>query len=78
MRASLRSVPALQARYSGNLVRGMYDEAKKVSGKILRTALEKDNFFLELQDHGIPEQRLVNQQLLRLSQDTGIRACGDE
>lgn len=27
---------------------------------------------MELQDHGIPEQRLVNQQLLRLSQDTGI------
>ena len=32
----------------------------------------KGNYFLELQDHGIPEQRLVNQQLLRLSQDTGI------
>ncbi len=32
----------------------------------------KGNFFLELQDHGIPLQRTVNQQLLRLSQDTGI------
>ena len=32
----------------------------------------KGNFFLELQDHGIPEQRLVNQQLLRMSQETGI------
>ena len=32
----------------------------------------KGNFFLELQDHGIPEQKLVNQQLLRMSQETGI------
>ena len=32
----------------------------------------KGNFFLELQDHGIPEQRTVNQQLMRLSQEIGI------
>ena len=54
-----------------NLVRGMYDEAKKVAEKY-ENCFGKGNFFLELQDHGIPEQRLVNQQLLRLSQDTGI------
>ena len=55
-----------------NLVRGMYDEAKKVAEKY-ENCFGKGNFFLELQDHGIPEQRLVNQQLLRLSQDTGIQ-----
>ncbi len=54
-----------------NLVRGMYDEAKKVAEKY-ENCFGKGKFFLELQDHGIPEQRLVNQQLLRLSQDTGI------
>ncbi|MCI5877110.1 MAG: DNA polymerase III subunit alpha [Lachnospiraceae bacterium] len=54
-----------------NLVRGMYDEAKKAAEKY-ENCFGKGNFFLELQDHGIPEQRLVNQQLLRLSQDTGI------
>ena len=32
----------------------------------------KNNFFLELQDHGIPMQKTVNQGLLRMSQDTGI------
>ena len=32
----------------------------------------KGNFFLELQDHGIPQQQRVNQQLLRMSQETGI------
>ena len=53
------------------LVRGMYDEAKKVAYKY-EACFGKGNFFLELQDHGIPEQKTVNNQLLRLSQDTGI------
>ena len=32
----------------------------------------KDRFFLELQDHGIPEQRRLNEQLLRLAPETGL------
>ena len=32
----------------------------------------KDNYFLEMQDHGIPEQRTVNQQLMRLSKEIGV------
>ena len=32
----------------------------------------KGNFFLELQDHGIPEQQTVNQQLLKMHRETGI------
>ncbi len=32
----------------------------------IRIFLEKENFFLELQDHGIPEQQNVNQQLLKM------------
>ena len=54
-----------------NLVRGMYEEAREVAYRYER-CFGKGNFFLELQDHGIPEQKLVNQQLLRLSQETGI------
>ena len=54
-----------------NLVRGMYEEAKEVAYRYER-CFGKGNFFLELQDHGIPEQKLVNQQLLRMSQGTGI------
>lgn len=54
-----------------NLVRGMYKEAKEVAYRYER-CFGKGNFFLELQDHGIPEQKLVNQQLLRMSQETGI------
>ncbi len=54
------------------LQRGMYEEAKKSAEKY-RDIFGEDNFFLELQDHGIPEQKLVNQQLMRLSQETGIQ-----
>lgn len=32
----------------------------------------KGNFYLELQQHGIPKQRFVNSQLIKISQDTGI------
>ena len=56
---------------SMNLRRGFYEEAKKEALR-LREIFGEDNFFLELQDHGMPEQQLVNQQILRLSQETGI------
>ncbi|MDA3940400.1 MAG: DNA polymerase III subunit alpha [Spirochaetia bacterium] len=32
----------------------------------------KDNFYLELQDHGKPEQKIINEQLIKLSKETGI------
>ncbi len=53
------------------LARGMYEDAKEVAYRYEK-CFGKGNFFLELQDHGIPEQKTVNTQLLRLSQDTGI------
>ncbi len=54
-----------------NLVRGFYEEAKETALKYQK-CFGKGNFFLELQDHGLPQQQVVNQQLLRLSKDTGI------
>ena len=54
-----------------NLQRGMYQEAV-ASAKRYEAIFGKNNFFLELQDHGMQEQQLVNQQLLRLSYETGI------
>jgi DNA polymerase-3 subunit alpha len=48
-----------------------WDLARHVAGDY-RDILGKDRFFLELQDHGIPEQRRLNEQLLRLSPETGI------
>ncbi len=56
------------ARY---LTRGLYEDAKEAALRYERI-FGKNNFFLELQDHGIPEQQNVNQQLLRMHQETGI------
>ena len=70
-----KGIIALSACLAGEVARfltkGLYEEAKK-------TALEyqeifgEGNFFLVLQDHGIPEQGLVNQQLFKMSEETGI------
>ena len=53
------------------LARGMYEEAKR-SALRYSEIFGKDHFYLELQNHGIPEQKMVNQGLLRLSQETGL------
>ena len=62
----------LGGEVAGNLRRGFYAEAKEAALKY-RRIFGEDNFFLELQDHGIPEQKTVNQGLIRMSQDTGIK-----
>lgn len=56
------------ARY---LTRGLYEEAKKAALRY-RDIFGRENYFLEMQDHGISEQQTVNQQLMRLSKETGI------
>ena len=53
------------------IVKGLHEEAKKAALKY-ETCFGKGNFFLEMQDHGIPEQKLVNTELLKLSKETGI------
>ena len=53
------------------LTRGMYEEAKKAALRY-QDIFGKGNFFLEMQDHGIPEQQTVNQQLMRMHYETGI------
>ena len=54
-----------------NILRGMYDEGKEAAYRY-QEIFGKGNFFLELQDHGMREQKLVNQSLLRMSKETGI------
>ncbi|EEG72508.1 DNA polymerase III subunit alpha [[Clostridium] hylemonae] len=54
-----------------NIMRGMYSEAKAAAQRY-EGIFGEGNFFLELQDHGMQEQKMVNQSLLRLSQETGI------
>ena len=48
------------------IVKGLIDEAEKTALKY-EECFGKGNFFLEMQDHGIPEQKLVNTELLKMS-----------
>lgn len=61
----------LAGEVARNLERGMYEEAV-AAAKRYQDIFGKDNFFLELQDHGIPTQQTVNMGLMRMSQELGI------
>ena len=66
---------ALSACLAGEVAtylrQGFYEEAKKAALEHVEIFGE-NNYFLELQDHGIDDQQTVNQGLLRMSQETGI------
>ena len=66
---------ALSACLAGEIPRalsvGDYDEAKAAALRY-REIFGEDNFYLELQDHGLREQAHINPQIIRLSKDTGI------
>lgn len=53
------------------LKRSEYEKAKAAALEY-QEIFGEGNFYLELQDHGYPEQRLVNQGLMRLHEETGI------
>ena len=66
---------ATSACLAGVIPRCLMDEnyeAAKKNALELAEIFGADNFFLELQDHGIPEQRAVNQGLQRISRETGL------
>ncbi len=66
---------ALSACLAGEVQRyiqkGLVDEAKKVARRY-EDCFGKGNFFLELQDHGIPAQQMVNSTLLAMSKELDI------
>lgn len=53
------------------LARGFYEEGKKAALRY-QDIFGKGNYYLELQDHGIPEQKMVNSSLLRMSKELDI------
>lgn len=53
------------------ILSGDYEEAKRIA-TWYDTVFGRDNFYLELQNHGMKEQLQINSQLVKLSQDTGI------
>lgn len=66
---------ALSACLAGEVqryvVKGLIGEAEKAARKY-EECFGKGNYFLELQDHGIPEQRTVNAALLKMSKELDI------
>ncbi len=75
LRAHSQGIIALSACLGGEVPRllreGQYDHAKK-SALEYREIFGKDNYFLELQDHGLREQKQVNMELNRIHEETGI------
>ena len=48
-----------------------YEKAKEAA-LLYEGILGKGNFYLEIQDHGIDEQKITNQELMKMSEETGI------
>ena len=75
LRTYHEGIIALSACLAGEIPRllekGLYEEAKAAAKKHLEIFGE-GNYFLELQDHGIPMQRQVNQALLRMSAELKV------
>ena len=75
LREHAEGLIALSACLAGEIPRrllnGDYDGAKEYA-LTMRDIFGEDSFYLELQDHGIPDQTEVNRQLLRLHNETGI------
>ncbi len=61
----------LAGEIPGLILRGETDKAKEAALRFSRI-FGKDNFFLELQDHGLNEQRRVNPVLISIARETGI------
>jgi len=75
LRSHSEGLVALSACLAGEIpqliLNGDFEQAKRKALE-LRGIFEDDSFYLELQDHGIADQRTVNEALLRLSRETGI------
>ena len=61
----------LQGEIAVNMLLGLYDEAKKVALEYL-DIFGEGNYFLEIQDHGIAEQRQINPDIYKLSKELNI------
>ena len=67
----IASTACLGGEIPSLLLQGRYEDAKLAAAQY-QNILGKENFFLELQENGIPEQAKANEELIRLSKDTGI------
>lgn len=76
LRAHSKGVIALSACLAGEvqsyLLDNNYEQAFKIC-LMYKDIFGEDNFFLEMQDHGMEEQKKVNQGLLKMSRETGVK-----
>lgn len=75
LRSHSRGLIALSACLSGaipkRLMENDYEGAKAIAEE-LNGIFGEGNFYLELQDHGIPQQQSVNNGLMRLHRELGL------
>ncbi|MBR6401299.1 MAG: DNA polymerase III subunit alpha [Firmicutes bacterium] len=75
LRENNKGLIALSACLAGPVARAVLDsgyETAKETALMYNEIMGEGNFYLELQDHSIPEQKTVNQALIRISRETGI------
>ncbi len=75
LREHSEGIIALSACLAGEvpkeLLRGNYDGAREIVERYV-SVLGKDNYFLEIQDHGISDQKRIIPDIVKLSQETGV------
>ncbi len=75
LRAHSEGIIALSACLAGDVCRSLMEQNIEKAEKYIESYTEifgKDNFFIELQDHGIPEQKQVNSHLISLAEKHGL------
>ena len=82
IRKHSKGIIALSACLAGDVSQALmnrnYDKAKNIALKY-KEIFGKDNYYIEIQDHNLPEQKEVNRELIRLSKeiDVGLVATND-
>lgn len=67
-RGLISSTTCLGSEVNQALLEGNYDRAQYLAG-MYKEIFDEGSFFVELQDHGLPEQRLCNEGLVRISKE---------
>lgn len=76
LRKYSKGIIALSACVQGEIPRMILQRNMAGARRALDEYVEifgKDNFFLEMQNHGLPEEALVNRELRILSRETGVK-----
>lgn len=67
-RGLIASTTCIGSEVNQALLKGSYDEALRIAG-FYKELFDEGSYFVELQDHGIPEQQIMNEGLLKIAKD---------